>query len=92
MGSAGPHLTDRLRSVTATAMGHVDLLVVLPLESPDVIRVPDDEDPLEGGDGLATCSTCAGTTLVGSVPRVLEVAGSPESRLAQVLAVVAAAR
>jgi predicted ATPase len=92
-GSAGPDLTDRLRSVTATAMGHVDLLVVLPLESPDVIRVPDDEDPeLRAAMDGHLLDLCEDEELVGSVGRVLEVTGPPESRLAQVLAVVAAAR
>ncbi len=43
--SAAPDLLAVLRATTAEAMAHVDLLVVLPLESPDGIRVPDDEDP-----------------------------------------------
>jgi len=66
---------------------------VLPLESPDVIRVPDDEDPeLRAAMDGHLLDLCGDEALVGSVGRVLEVAGSPESRLAQVLAVVAAGR
>ena len=62
---------------------------MLPLDPPDVIRVPDDEDPelREAMDGHLL-DLCEDEELVGSVRRVLEVAGSPESRLAQVLAVV----
>ena len=43
--SVAPGLLATMRATTAEAMSHVDLLVVLPLESPDGIRVPDEEDP-----------------------------------------------
>ena len=72
-------------------MAHVDLLVVLPLESPDLIRVPDDEDPeLRAAMDAHLLDLCEDDELVGSVRQVLEVSGPPESRVAQVLAVVAA--
>ncbi len=88
--SAGPDLTDRLRGLTADAMAHVDLLVVIPLESPDPILVPDDEDPeLRAAMDAHLLDLCEEDELVGSVPK-LEVSGSPESRVAQVLAAVAA--
>jgi len=88
--SARPDLTDRLRGLTADAMAHVDLLVVIPLESPDPILVPDDEDPeLRAAMDAHLLDLCEEDELVGSVPK-LEVSGSPESRVAQVLAAVAA--
>ena len=72
--SAGPDLTDRLRGLTAEAMAHVDLLVVIPLESPDLIRVPDDEDPeLRAAMDAHLLDLCEEDELVGSVPQVLEV-------------------
>ena len=84
--SAGPDLLARLRATTAEAMVHVDLLVVLPLESPDGIRVPDEEDPqLRAAMDERLMELCEDDELVGSVGRVLEVSGAPEERLAAVL-------
>lgn len=88
--SAAPDLLARLRATTAEAMAHVDLLVVLPLESPDGIRVPDDEDPdLRGAMEERLLELVDDPDLVGPATRVVEVAGPPEARLEQVLAAVA---
>ncbi|HYN66472.1 MAG TPA: hypothetical protein VES93_06250 [Ornithinibacter sp.] len=89
--SVGPDLMARLRATTARAMARVDLLVVVPLHPGDGITVPDDEDPelREAMDGRLL-DLCDDDELVTSVGRVLEVAGSPESRLEQVLAAVTA--
>jgi predicted ATPase len=84
--SVGRDDLARLRATTAEAMAHVDLLVVLTLEVPDVIRVPDDEDP-----GLRTAmdahllDLCDDDELIGAVGRVVEVGGSPQQRLDLVL-------
>jgi hypothetical protein len=89
-GSVAPDLMATLRAVTAEAMGHVDLLVVLPLEPPDAIWVPDDEDPrLRRAMDARLLDLCEDDDLVGTVGLLLEVTGSPASRLRQVLAAVA---
>ena len=88
--TASPNALDGLRVVTAAAMAHVDLLVVLPLEVPDVIRVPDDEDPdLRAAMDARLLDLCDDDELVGAVGRVVEVVGSPQHRLDRVLAAVA---
>jgi len=89
-GSAGPDLMARLRATTAEAMAHVDLLVVLPLDARDGIRVPDDEDPeLREAMDEHLVGLCEDVELVGRVGRVLEVSGPPGTRLAHVVAAVA---
>ncbi len=86
----GSDTLDRLRAVTAEAMAHVDLLVLLPLESPDGIRVPDDEDPeLRQAMDRHLIELCDDDELVGALGEVLEVGGSPQQRLDQVLTAVA---
>ncbi len=89
--SVGPDLTTRLRDTAAEAMAHVDLLVVVPLDPRDGITVPDDEDPdLREAMDARLLDLCDDEDLVGSTVRVVEVAGSPDARLDQVLAAVAA--
>ena len=89
--TVGRDETARLRATTAEAMAHVDLLVVLPLEVPDVIRVPDDEDPrLRAAMDARLLELRDDDELVGAVGRVVEVGGSPQHRLDQVLTAVAA--
>jgi hypothetical protein len=91
-GSVAPDLMASLRAVTAEAMGHVDLLVVLPLEPPDAIWVPDDEDPrLREAMDAHLLDLVEDDDLVGSVGRIVEVTGPPELRLSRVVAAVAAA-
>ena len=90
-GSAGPDLWARLRATTAEAMAHVDLLVVLPLDGRDGIRVPVDEDPaLRAAMDEHLVELCEDGDLVGGVEQVLEVSGPAERRLAHVLAAVTA--
>ena len=87
--TATPDLLAGLRATTVGAMAHVDVLVVLPLESPDGIRVPDDEDPdLRGAMDERLLELVDDPDLVGPATRVVEVAGSRASRLGQVLAAV----
>ncbi|HET6968392.1 MAG TPA: hypothetical protein VFI44_08955 [Ornithinibacter sp.] len=85
-GSVAPGLLAALRATTAEAMAHVDLLVVLPLDPRDGIRVPDDEDPelREAMDGHLL-DLSEDDELVGGVGSVVEVSGPPEQRLARVL-------
>jgi energy-coupling factor transporter ATP-binding protein EcfA2 len=79
----------RVREITAVAMAHVDLLVVLPLDDCDGIRVPDDEDPeLRTAMDERLLDLVDDPELVGSVGTVLAVSGSPSSRLRQVLVAV----
>ena len=88
--TAAPALLTSLRATTAEAMAHVDLLVVLPLGSPDGIRVPEEEDrELRAAMDVRLLELCEDDELIGSVRRVVEVAGSPQQRLDQVLAAVA---
>ena len=89
--SVGPDLMDRLRATTAEAMAHVDLLVVVPLDAGAGITVPDDEDPdLREAMDARLLDLVDDDELVGPATRVVEVAGAPEERLAQVLAAVTA--
>ncbi len=63
-----------------------DLLVVLPLESPDTIRVPDDEDPqLRAAMDERLLELCDDDDLVGPATRVAELRGSPQKRLTGLL-------
>ncbi|HEX6887325.1 MAG TPA: hypothetical protein VF143_04390 [Candidatus Nanopelagicales bacterium] len=81
----------RLRATTAEAMAHVDLLVVLPLEVPDLIHVPDDEDPeLREAMDAHLLDLIADPGLVPGATRVLEVTGAPEQRLSACLRAVGA--
>ncbi|WP_377642651.1 AAA family ATPase [Oryzobacter terrae] len=74
----------RLEGVTAAAMEHVDLLVVLPADDAAGIHVPDDEDPaVRDAMDDALLDLLADADLVGRA-RVLEVTGSEAERLARV--------
>ena len=91
--SVGAGSMARLRLATAEAMTHVDLLVVIPLDPEVGIEVPDDEDPeLREVMDERLLELCDDEDLVGGATRVVEVAGPPESRVAQVLAAVEAMR
>ena len=79
-----------LRVVTSEAMSHVDLLVVLPLEVPDLIHVPDDEDPdLRAAMGARLLELVDDPDLVPVTTTVIEVSGRPEQRLDQAVTAVA---
>ena len=81
-------MVARLRLTTAEAMAHVDLLVVVPIEAADGIRVPDDEDPrLRVAMGARLLDLCDDDELsvrwVGSWR-----SGHPQQRLDQVLTAI----
>ncbi|WP_392542059.1 AAA family ATPase [Oryzobacter telluris] len=82
-GSVAPGLLATLEAGSAEAMGHVDLLVVLPLDPAAGIWVPDDEDPeLREAMDAALLDLVEDPDLVGAA-RVLELTGPPEARLAR---------
>lgn len=81
---AASDLLEQLGSVTADAMAHVDLLVVLPLDEAAGIHVPEDEDPdLRHAMDAALLDLLDDPDLVGRA-QVLEVTGSERQRLARV--------
>ncbi len=87
--SSSPALLERSAIVTAEALGHVDLLVVLPLNSADAIEVGDDEDPeLRSAMNDVLMDLVDDPDLVGSRLKVVEVVGSPSDRLRQLEALV----
>jgi len=76
-------LIRRGAAITTAAMQHVDLLVVLPLSSRDRIEVPDDEDPeLREAMNDILLELVDDSDMVGDAV-VVEIAGDPASRLAQ---------
>ncbi|SDZ32224.1 AAA family ATPase [Herbiconiux ginsengi] len=82
--SSSPELLERSAIVTAEALGHVDLLVVLPLNSADAIEVGADEDPeLRSAMNDVLMDLVDDPDLVGSRLKVVEVVGSPSERLRQ---------
>ena len=71
----------RLEGVTAAAMHHADLLVVLPVDHAAGIHVPDDEDPeLRAAMDAALLDLVDEGDLTGAA-RVLELTGPPDVRL-----------
>ena len=87
--SVGADAMLRLRATTAEAMAHVDLLVVIPLDPDAGIHVPADEDPeLRTAMDERLLELCDDEELVGGAGMVVEVTGSPTSRLRQVLVAV----
>jgi hypothetical protein len=86
-------LMGSLRATTQLAMGQVDLLVVLPLDARDGIHVPDDEDPdLREAMDARLLDLVDDPDPLPVTTTVVEVAGSPDARLDQVLAAVRARR
>lgn len=82
-------LIERSAIVTAEALAHVDLLVVLPLDSADAIDVGADEDPeLRSAMNDVLMELVDDPDLVGSRLKVAEVVGSPSDRLRQLEALV----
>mgnify|MGYP001411124803 CR=1 FL=1 len=78
-----PELFTRGLEITADAMARVDLLVLLPLTQADTIDVPDDEDPeLRTATNDSLLELTDDPDLVGDAT-VIEIVGSPSSRLAQ---------
>lgn len=86
-----PEAVRRGYAVTAAAMADVDLLVLLPLSARTPIAVPDDEDPdLREATDEALLELSDDPDLVGGAT-VIELAGAPEERLAELERVVRAA-
>jgi hypothetical protein len=91
--SSSPQLLERSATITAEALGHVDLLVVLPLNSAEAIDVGDDEDPeLRSAMNDVLMDLIDDPDLVGSRLRVVEIVGRPSERLRQLEALVRALR
>jgi len=87
--SSSPELLERSAIATAEALGHVDLLIVLPLNSADAIDVGAEEDPeLRIAMNDVLMELVNDPDLVGSRLKVMEVVGSPSDRLHQLEALV----
>ena len=87
---AAPAAVRRRGLQTAVeAMRHVDLLVVLPLSAHDHIEVPEDEDPELRTAMDAALLDLVDDPVVVAETRVLEVSGTPEKRLTQLVAAAA---
>lgn len=72
---------ERARDLTEAAMRHVDLLVVLPLETGEPIWVPDDEDPeLRAAMNDSLLDLVFDGELTSSGTRVEVLAGDPAAR------------
>lgn len=77
-----PDLLERSIEITAEALGHVDLLVVLPVTSADPIQVSAEEHPeLRSGMNEVLLELIDDPDLVGSHTRVAEIVGSRDERL-----------
>ena len=75
-------VSQDLRMTTAAAIGHVDLLVVLPLAGVPDVWVPDEEDPrLRTAMDQHLLELCDDDELLGALARVVELVGSPKERL-----------
>lgn len=89
-GGRSATLFDRGYELTAEAMRHVDLLVVLPLHHRDALPVADDEDPeLRAAMDEALLELVDDPELVGEGTRVIEVSGDRAARLAALERVLA---
>ncbi|WP_025158676.1 AAA family ATPase [Leifsonia aquatica] len=89
--SSAPALLERSAEITAAAMQHVDLLVLLPLTAADPIDVGDDEDPeLRTAMNDVLLELVDDPDLVGTRAHIAELVGSPEERLARLEALVSA--
>jgi predicted ATPase len=83
-------LFDRGRGLTAEAMHHLEVLVVLPLHHRDDLPVADDEDPeLRAAMDEALLELVDDPDLVGEHVRVIEISGDRAARLAAVERVLA---
>ncbi|UAJ78278.1 ATP-binding protein [Leifsonia sp. ZF2019] len=85
---ASPALLERSAEITAAALEHVDLLVVLPLTTADPIEVGEEDPELRAAMNDALLELVDDPDLVGTHLRVAELVGSPEERLARLEALV----
>lgn len=82
-------LLERSTSITAEALRHVDLLVVLPLDPADPIDVGADEDPaLRSAMNDVLLELVDEPDLIGSRLTVAELVGHPSERLRRLEALV----
>lgn len=80
--TASHEVLERARELTASALRHVDLLVVLPLNARDRIRIGDDEDPdLREATDAALLDLIDDPDLILGTTRVLEITGDRARRL-----------
>ena len=87
---AAPEAVRRRGLATAVeAMRHVDLLVVLPLSTTDHVGVSEEEDPELRTAMDAALLDLVDDPVVVAETRVLEVSGTPEKRLTQLVAAAA---
>ena len=81
--TASVEVLERARELTTSALRHVDLLAVLPLNSRDVIWIDDDEDPdLREAMDAALLDLIDDADLIQATTRVLEITGDRAARLA----------
>jgi hypothetical protein len=80
--TASDEVFERARELTASALCHVDLLVLLPLNARDRIWIGDDEDPdLREATDAALLDLINDLDLIPGTARVLEITGDRETRL-----------
>lgn len=80
--TASDEVLERARTLTASALRRVDLLVLLPLNARDRIWIGDDEDPdLREATDAALLDLIDDPDLIPSTARVLEVTGDRATRL-----------
>ncbi|MEI3868131.1 hypothetical protein V6S02_13695 [Microbacterium sp. CCNWLW134] len=86
VADVAPELLDRARAITAEAMHHVDLIVVLPLAADDVDGPAPDEDgeyaELREMMNDILLDLVDDEDLVGPRARTVEIGGAREARLA----------
>lgn len=88
--SVSDEVLDRARDMTTHALGHIDLLVVLPLTSADRIWIGDDEDPdLRAAMDAALLDLIDDPDLIPTATRVIEITGDRATRLAALEAALA---
>ena len=87
--TASDEVLERARTPTGSALRHVDLLVLLPLNARDHIWVGDDEDPdLREATDAALLDLIDDPDLIPGSPRVLEITGDRATRLSTLQAAV----
>lgn len=81
----------RAEAISAAALCQLDVLVILPLNSADAIWVPEEENrPLREAMNEALLELSDDPDRVGDRPRVVELTGNRERRLAQLETTIAA--
>ena len=87
--TASDEVLERACELTASALRHVDLLVLLPLNARDRIWIADDEDPdLREATDAALLDLIDDADLIPGTTCVLEITGDRATRLAALEAAV----